>query len=169
MSAFSSPFLFGVVPEQSFWSRVLRRAEPERFVMVMRNLLAVREVQSIDSAEVARLIAQHRLDAAQTKLAARRLWRHAVRYFVREGEITDGEMHYLVALRTVLLLGEDDVAQVERELIHPSDHAAHAEALRDADLSRRETTRLDRISASLRLGPMAPHRPFGAFVRERST
>ena len=169
MSGFSRPFLFGDVHEQSFWSHLLRRAEPERFVMAMRNLLAAREVQTINADEVGRLIAEHRLSSAQANAAGRRLWRHAVRYFVREGEISDAEMHYLVALQRVLALGEKDVADVERDLIRPSYHAAHAEALRDADLSRRETTRLDRISASLRLAPMAPHRPFDAFVRERST
>jgi hypothetical protein len=81
------------------------------------------------------------------------MWSIALEEFVSDDVLSSSELEYLGALRRLLNLGEDDIVEIERRLVHPRFHKVIADVLSDETVSLQERDRLARLGSALRLSP----------------
>jgi len=150
----ATPFQESDPPRPSgFFSRLLRRPQPEHAEHKLTKLLATRSPTDLTPGEVSEILAAAHLRGPQAHSLLVALWSRALESFLADDALSDAEHAYLLALRKLMDLAEDDIIQVERSLIHPRFDKAIAEVLADRTVTAAEREALAKLGSALRISP----------------
>lgn len=150
----ASPFTSGPTPTpRGFWSRLFRLARPDDAYQAIVNRLAATQVGEVGSGEISADLLAFGVTGKSARDVLLRVWRQAMKSFLADDQITDGEQTYLVGLRHALALRNEELEEVEEELVEPRFAHAVGEAVADGKLTGQKRARLDSLSKALRLSP----------------
>ena len=160
----TTPFRAREVPPRSLFERLLRRSTGPRARLALENLLASAAPSQITSAATEQVRRENCLAENEWRSVCHQAFGTAYHACVKDDLLSEAEVKYLADLRRLLDIGEDVVAQLERETILPRYRAALAEVLADNRVTSEERARLDALSAALRLSPAIAREAFATKV-----
>ena len=117
----------------------------------IQNLLAARPLAEVTRADVDAILGRHRVNLTRRRDVVLRLWRQALREFLRDDSLSDNELAYLSALRHLFALTDRDVERAHIALAEPRYAEAFSEAVSDEKLTPEELARLEKLAVALRL------------------
>jgi hypothetical protein len=117
----------------------------------IQNLLAARPLPEVTRAEVDAILTRHRVNLTRRREVMLRLWRQALRQFLRDDSLSDNEVEYLSKLRHLFALTDRDVERAHLALAEPRYAEAFSEAVADEKLTPEELARLEKLAGTLRL------------------
>jgi hypothetical protein len=132
----------------------------------IQNLLAARLLPEVTRSDVDAILARHRVSLSRRRDVMLRLWRQALREFLRDDSLSDKEIDYLSALRHLFTLTDRDVERAHIALAEPRYAEAFSEAVSDEKLTPEELTRLEKLAVALRLPERARRKAQEAPIQE---
>jgi hypothetical protein len=117
----------------------------------IQNLLAARSLPDVTRADVDAILTRYRVDLTRRREVVLRLWRQALREFLRDDSLSDKEVEYLAKLRQLFALTDRDVERAHIALAEPRYAEAFSEAVADEKLTEEELARLEKLAVALRL------------------
>jgi Cdc6-like AAA superfamily ATPase len=139
-------------PSRGALERLRGKVRPDLARHGLAALLASKHPSQVRDADVARVLTEYGFpDQASSSAIRLDIWKTAVSTFVADDVISAEENEYLIALRRLLDIGEDDAMKVERELILPRYESAMGGALADMHLAEEERGRLARLASDLHI------------------
>jgi hypothetical protein len=165
--AVTGPFRHAEIPRPRSWlGRLLRVRHPNAPRVELQNLLASRPLDGVTRADVDAVLTKHRVTLTRRREAALRLWRQALREFLRDDALSDTEVEYLRKLRYLFALTDRDVERAHIALAEPRYAQAFSEAVADEKLTPEELERLERLAVALRLPERARRKAQEAPIQE---
>jgi hypothetical protein len=150
--AVTGPFRHAEIPRPRSWvGRLLRVRHPNAVRVELQNLLAARPLPDLTRTEVDAILTRHRVDLTRRREVMLRLWRQALREFLRDDSLSDKEVAYLSGLRHLFALTDRDVERAHIALAEPRYAEAFSEAVADEKLTPEELARLEKLATALRL------------------
>jgi len=132
----------------------------------IQNLLASRPLPEVTRGDVDRILTRHRVSLSRRRDVVLRLWRQALREFLRDDSLSDHEVEYLSKLRHLFGLTDRDVERAHIALAEPRYAEAFSEAVADEKLTAGELERLERLAGTLRLPERARRKAQDAPIQE---
>jgi hypothetical protein len=132
----------------------------------LQNLFAAKLLSEVTRDDVDAILTRHRVNLTRRREIVLRLWRQALRAFLRDDSLSDKEVVYLDALRHLFALTDRDVERAHIALAEPRYAEAFSEAVSDEKLTPEELTRLERLAAALRLPERARRKAQEAPIQE---
>jgi hypothetical protein len=158
----SGPFRHGEVPRPRSWlGRLFRVRHPNAVRVEIQNLLAVRPVWEVTREDIDAILTRHRVNLTRRREIVLRLWRLALRAFLRDDSLSDKEVAYLDALRHLFALTDRDVERAHIALAEPRYAEAFSEAIADEKLTPDELAALHLATHAVRLDGTAV-KPLGS-------
>jgi hypothetical protein len=151
---------------RSWLGRLLRVRHPNAVRVEIQNVLAGRPLSQVTRGDVDTILARHRVSLTRRRDIMLRLWRQALREFLRDDTLSDNEAEYLTALRRLFALTDRDVERAHIALAEPRYAEAFSEAVADEKLTPEELTRLDKLAVALRLPERARRKVQEAPIQE---
>ena len=152
------PFAPQRPPPVSWWKRVLKTETPHAVAVEIQNRLAEVHPADLHPVQIRRILSRYRMNQAQQQGILRDLYEHALNAFLDDDRLTDEETDYLFELRRLFDLGEDDVMEIERAVIHPHYQRRLNEVLEDERITPEEREGLNELRTALRLSPWVADR-----------
>ena len=150
--AVTGPFRHAEIPRPRSWiGRLLRVRHPNAVRVEIQNLLASKPLAEVTRGEVDAILTRHRVNLSRQRDVVLRLWRQALRQFLRDDSLSDNEVAYLSALRHLFALTDRDVERAHIALAEPRYAEAFSEAVSDEKLTTEELARLEKLALALRL------------------
>jgi hypothetical protein len=112
------------------------------------------------------VLIRHRVSLTRRRDVVLRLWRQALREFLRDDSLSDKEVEYLSKLRHIFALTDRDVERAHIALAEPRYAEAVSEAVADEKLTPEELARLEKLAAALRLSERARRKAQEAPIQE---
>ncbi len=163
----TGPFRHAEVPRPRSWiGRLLRVRHPNAVRVEIQNLLASRPLQDVGRADVDAILTRHKVSLSRRRDVVLRLWRQAMREFLRDDSLSDKELEYLSALRHLFALTDRDVERAHIALAEPRYAEAFSEAVSDEKLTAEELARLEKLAVALRLPERARRKAQEAPLQE---
>jgi hypothetical protein len=163
----TAPFRFAEVPRPRSWlGRLLRIRHPNAPRVEIQNLLASRPLPEVTRSDVDAILTRHRVDLSRRRDVLLKLWRQALRQFLRDDSLSDNEVAYLSKLRHLFALTDRDVERAHIALAEPRYAEAFSEAVADEKLTPEELARLEKLAAALRLPDRARRKAQEAPLQE---
>jgi hypothetical protein len=163
----TGPFRHAEVPRPRSWiGRLLRVRHPNAPRVEIQNLLASRLLPEVTRGDVDAILTRHRVDLSRRRDVLLKLWRQALRQFLRDDSLSDNEVEYLSKLRHLFALTDRDVERAHIALAEPRYAEAFSEAVADERLTPEELTRLEKLAAALRLPDRARRKAQEAPIQE---
>jgi SpoVK/Ycf46/Vps4 family AAA+-type ATPase len=161
----------GNVQQRTFLERIRGASRPDLATKGLKRLLGQGHPNEVSPSAVATIFRDYGLSSDEARRLAINMWRTALKAFLVDDVLTEGESSYLFSLRRLLNLGEDDIAQVEQELVYPVYQLVLADVMSRGTFTARDRERLKRIAANLRIESHVERRMFddaakGLFDRE---
>ncbi|MFN2563672.1 MAG: hypothetical protein ABR499_01505 [Gemmatimonadaceae bacterium] len=132
----------------------------------IQNLLAARLLTEVSRDDVDAILARHRVNLSRRREIVLRLWRQALRAFLRDDALSDKEVDYLSKLRHLFALTDRDVERAHIALAEPRYAEAFSEAVADEKLTPEELARLEKLAGALRLPERARRKAQEAPIQE---
>jgi hypothetical protein len=132
----------------------------------IQNLLASRPLPGVTRDDVDALLTRHRVNLTRRRDVVLRLWRQALREFLRDDSLSDNEVEYLSKLRHLFALTDRDVERAHIALAEPRYAEAVSEAVADEKLTTEELVRLEKLAGALRLPERARRKAQEAPIQE---
>ena len=131
--AVTGPFRHAEIPRPRSWvGRLLRVRHPNAVRVEIQNLLAARPLPEVTRGDVDAILTRHRVDLSRRRDVVLRLWRQALRQFLRDDTLSDNEVEYLAKLRPLFALTDRDVERAHSR----SPKRRYAEAFSEASPTR---------------------------------
>jgi hypothetical protein len=146
------PNASGDSPTRTLLQRLTGRSRPDAAAKALSSLLGTRQPQDVSSREVQELYQSQGLSEHEARALARDMWRTALSAFVDDDVITDDEATYLLELRRLFDISEDDAVALESELINPRYESVLRDVLADGQITGDERIRLEQLGKDLRIG-----------------
>ena len=163
----TGPFRHAEIPRPKSWlGRLLRVRHPNAVRVELQNLLASRPLSDIGRADVDAILTRHRVNLSRRRGVLLRLWRQALREFLRDDSLSDREIDYLSGLRHLFALTDRDVERAHIALAEPRYAEAFSEAVADEKLTPEELERLEKLALALRLPERARRKAQEAPIQE---
>ena len=163
----TGPFSHAEIPRPRSWlGRLLRARHPNAPRVEIQNLLASRPLDGVTRADVDAVLTKHRVNLSRRREVVLRLWRQALREFLRDDSLSDNEVAYLSKLRHLFALTDRDVERAHIALAEPRYAEAFSEAVADEKLTPEELARLERLAVALRLPERARRKAQEAPIQE---
>ncbi len=124
---------------------------PNAVRVEIQNLFAARPLAEITRDDVDAILSRHRVNLTRRRDVVLRLWRQALRQFLRDDSLSDNEVDYLSSLRHLFALTDRDVERAHIALAEPRYAEAFSEAVSDEKLTPEELARLEKLAVALRL------------------
>jgi hypothetical protein len=132
----------------------------------IQNLLATRPLPEVTRGDVDAILTRHRVNLTRRREVVLRLWRQALREFLRDDSLSDKEVDYLDGLRHLFALTDRDVERAHIALAEPRYAEAFSEAVADEKLTPEELARLEKLAVALRLPERARRKAQEAPIQE---
>ena len=129
-------------------------------------MLAARALPDVTRADVDAILTRHRVNLSRRREVVLRLWRQALREFLRDDSLSDNEVEYLAKLRHLFALTDRDVERAHIALAEPRYAEAFSEAVADEKLTPEELARLEKLAVALRLPERARRKAQEAPIQE---
>jgi hypothetical protein len=163
----TGPFKYAEVPRPRSWlGRLLRVRHPNAPRVEIQNLLASRPLPEVTRGQVDAILTRHRVDLSRQRDVLLKLWRQALRQFLRDDSLSDNEVEYLSKLRHLFSLTDRDVERAHIALAEPRYAEAFSEAVADEKLTPEELARLEKLAVALRLPERARRKAQEAPIQE---
>jgi hypothetical protein len=132
----------------------------------IQNLLAAQPLPDVTRGDVDAILTRHRVNLTRRRDVLLKLWRQALRQFLRDDSLSDNEVAYLSNLRHLFALTDRDVERAHIALAEPRYAEAFSEAVADEKLTPEELTRLEKLAIALRLPERARRKAQEAPIQE---
>jgi len=132
----------------------------------LQNLFAAKLLSEVTRDDVDAILTRYRVNLTRRREIVLRLWRQALRAFLRDDSLSDKEVAYLDALRHLFALTDRDVERAHIALAEPRYAEAFSEAVADEKLTPEELARLEKLAAALRLPERARRKAQEAPIQE---
>ena len=163
----SGPFRHAEIPRARSWiGRLLRVRHPNAVRVEIQNLLAARSPAEVTREDVDAILTRHRVNLSRRRGVVLRLFRQALREFLRDDSLSDREIDYLSKLRHLFALTDRDVERAHIALAEPRYAEAFSEAVADEKLTPEELARLEKLAVALRLPERARRKVQEAPIQE---
>jgi hypothetical protein len=165
--AVTNPFRYAEIPRpRSLVGRLLRVRHPNAPRVEIQNLLADRPLSEVTRGDVHAILTRYRVDLSRRRDVLLKLWRQALRQFLRDDSLSDKEVAYLDVLRHLFALTDRDVERAHIALAEPRYAEAFSEAVADEKLTPEELARLEKLAIALRLPERARRKAQEAPIQE---
>lgn len=134
-----------------FVDRLFRRKPKENAYIEIQNKLAKVPIRDLPTDAVERVLTEYRLSFREARPHLRELYAKVLTHFVEDRELSDHEVDALKRLRDLFGLTDGDVAEAEKEIVHPIYRAEIQSAIEDRHLTAEEKERLENLVCRLRL------------------
>jgi envelope transporter Tic110 len=165
--AVTGPFRHAEIPRPRSWlGRLLRVRHPNAPRVEIQNLLAAKPLPEVTRSEVDAILTRHCVNLSRRRDVLLKLWRQALRQFLRDDSLSDKEVDYLAGLRHLFALTDRDVERAHIALAEPRYAEAFSEAVADEKLTPEELARLEKLAVALRLPERARRKAQEAPIQE---
>jgi hypothetical protein len=163
----TGPFRHAEIPRPRSWlGRLFRVRHPHAPRVEIQNLLAERLLSEVTRGDIDAILTRHRVDLSRRRDVLLKLWRQALRQFLRDDSLADNEVDYLCKLRHLFALTDRDVERAHIALAEPRYAEAFSEAVADEKLTPEELARLEKLAVALRLPERARRKAQEAPIQE---
>jgi hypothetical protein len=163
----TGPFRHAEIPRPRSWvGRLLRVRHPNAPRVEIQNYLVDRPLAEVTRGDVDAILTRHRVNLSRRRDILLKLFRQALRQFLRDDSLSDNEVEYLSKLRHLFALTDRDVERAHLALAEPRYAEAFSEAVADEKLTPEELARLEKLAVALRLPERARRKAQEAPIQE---
>lgn len=144
---------FTVVPhaQPGFLSRLTGRKLKENGFIEIHNLLARRQLEQLNAADVETILSNYEISRAQATPRLQDLYRTAVTYFAADDALSEADRAAMKHLRYVLGLDDHEADEAQNDVLRELYRTRLKGVLDDGFLSDEEKKQLEAIAASFGL------------------
>jgi hypothetical protein len=144
------PFEERPLHKKGFFHRLFRMADSENAYISVENLLAKRNWNDLDEGQISNILRDHGLKQFDHSKAVK-IYEKAFVHFLADRALSDDEVRHLFRLQQLLGIGNDDLEQIERRIIHPIYGQAIQDVLADNRINEEGRRSLEAFRLALRL------------------
>jgi hypothetical protein len=145
--------------------RMLGRPRADLADRALQHLLSQRDPAHISRSDISELLIEYDVNGPAARDVLVQMWRRVLVAFLNDDAFSEREIAYLDALRDAFALTDEEVAESERQVVHPRYSVALHDALADARLSDDERAMLSRLAQHLRLPEPVQHELYARSTR----